>query len=89
MIAVELGNDFHVGAEGPDVALFELEVGMRERLHEARDLDADIALGRVEPPLGDGAVDDAPRGRCARPERLGDLLVGKAGKEQVENRIGR
>jgi mRNA interferase YafQ len=34
-------------------------------------------------------IDDAPHGPGARPERLGDLLAGKAGNEKVENRMAK
>ena len=85
VIAVERGDDLHVGRERPYVALLELVVRMRERLIEARDLHAGETLGRVEPPLGDSGVDDAPDGGRADLERFRDLLVGKAGNEEVEN----
>ena len=42
------------------------------------------SLGRVEPPLGDGGIDDAPDVVRAHLERLRDLLVGKAGNEEVD-----
>ncbi len=58
---------------------------MGERLGQARDLHPGEALGRVEAPLGDGGVDDAADGMAAGFQGGRDLLVGKAGNEQVEH----
>jgi hypothetical protein len=38
VIAVERGDDFHVGRERPDVALGELVVGVAKRPRQALDL---------------------------------------------------
>jgi hypothetical protein len=73
------------GARRPHVAPLKVVVCVHAHFREARDLHADVAPGRVEPPLADGAVDDAADGSPARPERLRDLMMGRAGNEEAEN----
>jgi hypothetical protein len=84
VIAIERGKDFHVWPERPDIAPLELEVGIGQRLRQARHLQGDVVLGRVDRPFSERLVDfTADRGE-ADPHRGRDLPVGITGGDEVQ-----
>jgi hypothetical protein len=66
VIAVERSDEPPERTDRLQVALLDRTVGDPQRLIEPRDLQMRVTLGRVEPPLGDRAVDLAPAALRAR-----------------------
>jgi hypothetical protein len=53
VIAVERSEELHVGPERPDVPPLDPVVGVGKGLRQARGLQADVAVGRLERPFGE------------------------------------
>ena len=84
VITVQRSDDLHERRDRGQFAPVEPDVGHAQRLGEARDLQMNEAIGRVEPTLRDRALDLALDGPHAHLPGVGDLRDAPAGCESLE-----